>query len=327
DDGAADAAALSRAEPVLTETMAELYLKQGHREDALRVYQALLAQRPDDARLHARVDALSPGRQRTGGAGGGRGTGESVPAFLKRILAGRPPAAGYSPPEPAAVAESPLERAFAVAPPDVQPGPELATRHEGTRHAEDTISLDDVFGEVRARGPRPVADGAGSQPQASPVPSAAAPPAAAPPAPAPTQTGGFSFDQFFGAPPSMRRRSRTPASPCATLSSPCVCRSLRCTCRTSSGENRSAAARCWRTSRSAWWRGSVRRAIGWDSRAWSAISDPAMIADPRRARQEALAAALVAEGLDGLLVASPANIRYLTGFSGSAAIVAVTRGR
>src|SRR5438093_7842589 len=123
----------------------------------------------------------------------------------------------------------------------------------------------------------------------------------------------------------MRRRSRTPASPCATLSSPCVCRSLRCTCRISSGENRSAAARCWRTSRSAWWRGSVRRAIGWDSRAWSAISDPAMIADPRRARQEALAAALVAEGLDGLLVASPANIRYLTGFSGSAAVVAVTR--
>src|SRR5207245_2777289 len=40
DDGAADAAALSRAEPVLTETMAELYLKQGPREDALRVYQA-----------------------------------------------------------------------------------------------------------------------------------------------------------------------------------------------------------------------------------------------------------------------------------------------
>src|SRR2546428_9216051 len=141
DDGAADAAALSRAEPVLTETMAELYLKQGHREDALRVYQALLAQRPDDARLHARVDALSPGRQRTGG--GGRGTGESVPAFLKRILAGRPPAA--APPEPAVAAESPLERAFAVAPPDVQPGPEFPTPGEGMRPTEDTISLDEVF--------------------------------------------------------------------------------------------------------------------------------------------------------------------------------------
>src|SRR5207244_4393796 len=35
DDGAADTAALSRAEPVLTETMAELYLRQGHQEDAL----------------------------------------------------------------------------------------------------------------------------------------------------------------------------------------------------------------------------------------------------------------------------------------------------
>src|SRR5439155_391413 len=60
DDGAADTLALSRAEPVVTETMADLYLKQGHPEDALRVYQALLAQRPGDARLHARVDALSP---------------------------------------------------------------------------------------------------------------------------------------------------------------------------------------------------------------------------------------------------------------------------
>src|SRR2546428_2237558 len=140
DDGAADAAALSRAEPVLTETMAELYLKQGHREDALRVYQALLAQRPDDARLHARVDALSPGRQRTGGAR--RGTGESVPAFLKRILAGRPPAAAEAPPEPAAVAESPLERAFAVAPPDVQPGSEFPTPGEGAAPTDGTISPD-----------------------------------------------------------------------------------------------------------------------------------------------------------------------------------------
>src|SRR2546429_117620 len=51
-----------------------------------------------------------------------------------------------------------------------------------------------------------------------------------------------------------------------------------------------------------------------------------MHADPRRQRQEALAGALSAAGLDGLLVTSRANIRYLTGFSGSAALVAVTRG-
>src|SRR5207248_1676158 len=51
-----------------------------------------------------------------------------------------------------------------------------------------------------------------------------------------------------------------------------------------------------------------------------------MAPDRRRARQEALVRALDADGLDGLLVASRANIRYLTGFSGSAALVAVTRG-
>ncbi len=59
DEGAADVAALSRAEPVMTETMAELYVKQGHRDDALRVYQSLLAKRPGDARLATRVAELS----------------------------------------------------------------------------------------------------------------------------------------------------------------------------------------------------------------------------------------------------------------------------
>src|SRR5256886_15108548 len=50
-----------------------------------------------------------------------------------------------------------------------------------------------------------------------------------------------------------------------------------------------------------------------------------MAADRRRAREEALVRALEAEALDGLVVTSHANIRYLTGFSGSAAVVAVTR--
>ena len=50
-----------------------------------------------------------------------------------------------------------------------------------------------------------------------------------------------------------------------------------------------------------------------------------MGADRRRARQEALVRALAAAELDGLLVTSRANIRYLTGFAGSAGLVAVTR--
>jgi tetratricopeptide (TPR) repeat protein len=176
DDGAADAAALSRAEPVLTETMAELYLRQGHQEDALRVYQALLAKRPADARLRGRVASL---------AGGGmteeeRGTGETVQVFLKRILAGRP---GVPAPRPSGPpARSPLDDAFAIAHFDAEPGSVsgVVSPGEATRPATDSISLDQVFGD----------EGWGS---ASAAPEAA-PPA---PSPAPQESGGFSFDQFF----------------------------------------------------------------------------------------------------------------------------------
>src|SRR2546421_7138946 len=66
--------------------------------------------------------------------------------------------------------------------------------------------------------------------------------------------------------------------------------------------------------------------MGWDSGAGAVTPRPAMTPDRRRWRQEALVRALDADGLDGLLVTSRANIRYLTGFSGSAALVAVTRG-
>jgi tetratricopeptide (TPR) repeat protein len=44
--------------PFVTETMAELYLQQGHREEALRVYRALLDQRPEDEGLKDRVGKL-----------------------------------------------------------------------------------------------------------------------------------------------------------------------------------------------------------------------------------------------------------------------------
>ena len=45
--------------------------------------------------------------------------------------------------------------------------------------------------------------------------------------------------------------------------------------------------------------------------------------DRRAERQAALAAILDAEGLDALLVTSRPNIRYLTGFSGSAGVAVV----
>lgn len=49
------------------------------------------------------------------------------------------------------------------------------------------------------------------------------------------------------------------------------------------------------------------------------------MADPRPARLAALAAGLTAAHIDGLLVTSPANVRYLTGFSGSSALLFVTQ--
>ena len=48
-------------------------------------------------------------------------------------------------------------------------------------------------------------------------------------------------------------------------------------------------------------------------------------ADRRRERHGALVTLVDAEGLDALLVTSRPNIRYLTGFSGSAGVVVATR--
>ncbi len=161
DDGAADTATLSQAEPVLTETMAELYLKQGHQQDALRVYQALLAQRPNDAKLRSKVEHLSPG--------GKKHSGISARGFLKDILAGR-----GAPPPSAPKSQSTLAAVFDVAgPAPMGPG----GPGEPSRPAHDTISLDSVFGDEAAR--RAAAGTAGPGETDTP------------------KTGGFSFDEFF----------------------------------------------------------------------------------------------------------------------------------
>jgi hypothetical protein len=48
----------SEPEPVVTETMAEVYVRQGLLEEARRVYRQLLTQRPEDAGLKARLAEL-----------------------------------------------------------------------------------------------------------------------------------------------------------------------------------------------------------------------------------------------------------------------------
>ena len=167
DDGAADTAALSRAEPVLTETMAELYLKQGHQQDALRVYQALLAQRPGDAKLKSKVEQLT--------SGGRKKSGVSAQAFLKGIWAGR----SAAPPLATSEVQSTLSAAFDGAGPP--PG-------EPSHPANDHISLDSVFGDDAGR--------RGNAQPIEPPPSAPSSHASAAPAGG-SKTGGFSFDEFF----------------------------------------------------------------------------------------------------------------------------------
>lgn len=148
-------------EPVLTETMAELYAKQGLVTEARDIYRKLAAQRPGDPGLAARLAALesAPGGRRASGArvSVAQTGGPSARDFLLQVFGGE-----------------------ATAP---APGP-AAARASGaqgapTRRASDEVSLASVFGEEGS--------------------SASARPGANPGA-APQASGqGFSFDEFFGA--------------------------------------------------------------------------------------------------------------------------------
>ncbi len=121
-------------EPVVTETMAEVLLQQGHAAEALGVYREL-ASRSGDPRLQQRVADLEsaqappPVTKYHAADTGGRSVGDS----LREILAARLPTR-------------------AAAPPVRQASP---TGSEGapTRPAADSLSLSSVFGEETPAAP------------------------------------------------------------------------------------------------------------------------------------------------------------------------------
>lgn len=192
DEGAVDAAALQAAEPVVTETMGDLYLQQGHREDAMRVYRALLAERPGDRRLAAKLRELESPASRQPPA-------ESAAAFLRRVWRGEP-----APPIQAFELTGALEAAFALAPrQSAATTPPADAPGVPTQPAADVISLDAVFGDQVGRGS--VQD---LPPSPTPAPEAESAPASG--------RGGFSFDDFFGAGPG----ANTPARPSPRNSRP-----------------------------------------------------------------------------------------------------------
>ncbi|MDH4131830.1 MAG: hypothetical protein OEV95_08490 [Gemmatimonadota bacterium] len=148
-------------EPVMTESMAELYARQGHVADALRVYRALAAQQPGESKFRDRIrdlEAAQAPRPRKAGVAAVETGGESVESFFRSLSAARPGLMGLA----AAAAER------------GQPSGKGAP----TRPASDSLSLSAIFGEEPART------------QAPPPPEP----------PAPQATDAFSFDQFFGKP-------------------------------------------------------------------------------------------------------------------------------
>jgi tetratricopeptide (TPR) repeat protein len=204
----------AQPEPVVTETMGELYASQGLLGEAREVYAQLLARNPDDQRLQAKLAQLdarampTPREPAIPFAAAASG-GVSARAFLADLLAARPRVAEHvvsvtdlAPVESAAPAApdvpdvpdvpvappaslvpasslEPMEEAYGT----VQPEEPVESAGAPTQPASDEVSLADIFGEAAA-------------PSAPAAPAPAAEPATA----APRAPGGFSFDEFFGKP-------------------------------------------------------------------------------------------------------------------------------
>jgi tetratricopeptide (TPR) repeat protein len=119
----AEAPAEAPGEPLLTETVGDLYLKQGFRSEAAEVYRRLLAQRPDDAGLRAKLAQVETPPRLSAQALGV----ESVGVWLRRVarasLSARAPEVL---PEPPAEGPTPMESAFSTPEPEPPPPPPAA---------------------------------------------------------------------------------------------------------------------------------------------------------------------------------------------------------
>ena len=170
-DELGDAPAVAEPELVVTETMADVFLRQGHLAEALTVYRELLRRSPESPHLTARIGEVEA-RQAAASAPPPRPAyaardtgGQSVGALFQTLLAARP-------------GDPPVRWPSRVETTAPEPAPETAS---ATRPAPEPLSLGSVFGDE----PPPVA------------------PAMRGAAEAPTPSAGpasVSFDAFFGGP-------------------------------------------------------------------------------------------------------------------------------
>ena len=154
--------------------MAELYLRQGLRHEALRVFKLLSDRAPGDLHLRDRVSqlesdlaAFSSNRRAAPAITATATGGESVGSFFHGLLGSAVGGSGQAnaPPSPASVEA--MEPSRGGAP---------------TRPAQDSLSLSAIFGEDASPVPPTVGNGSDS---ATATPSG-------------LSNGGVSFDQFFG---------------------------------------------------------------------------------------------------------------------------------
>ncbi|HKO16525.1 MAG TPA: tetratricopeptide repeat protein, partial [Gemmatimonadaceae bacterium] len=124
----------------VTETMAELYLRQGHREQALEVYRQLLAARPGDASLRARVLELEtppavPVVESSAPSGG-----PTIREFLSALATRRPSSGGPAASPDVQRPQTPPQGLEAA------PGPASETPRSAQSAATVGGSLDALFG-------------------------------------------------------------------------------------------------------------------------------------------------------------------------------------
>ena len=201
--------ARAEARPFVTETMAELYLKQGFRQEALSVYEQLSTASPSDERLSAKVEAL-----RAEIASAAKTPGPAVRDFFARIAARRPS-------ERAAAAAPPGDDDFAsldgeYAPTESAASPEhAAPSPTPTSEQRPGGSIDALFGNQSIGSTEDSAASALAQAFGGAGSGADAPPISGNPtrqasgeltldsvfreggARGPRNSQGFSFDQFF----------------------------------------------------------------------------------------------------------------------------------
>ncbi len=158
--------------PFVTETLAELYLQQGFREEALAIYQQLLERNPADQSLKARIEAVEGGDasdvvHAADVSDASRPPSESVRSFFGRLARRAPVDGGHAPPPPApqppasheppfANAASALASLFAASKPPVADERAASTLSGAysdpagrpSRAAERELSLDHLFREV-----------------------------------------------------------------------------------------------------------------------------------------------------------------------------------